>query len=87
VGEYSSEGDREGEVVGCPGAVQVASSCNHTMGVSYRGNQKGFLNFLALVDEGQYQEVSVSTSKQKGKRELKNLECSINFDAKGVGSS
>jgi hypothetical protein len=42
---------------------------------------------LALVEEGQYQEVSVSTSKQKGKRELKNLECSINFDAKGVGSS
>jgi hypothetical protein len=27
------------------------------------------------------------TSKLQGIRELKNLECSINFDARGVGSS
>jgi len=50
-------------------------------------NEKGSLNFLALVDEGQCQEVFVSTSKQKGKRKLKNLECSIDSDARGVGSS
>jgi len=25
--------------------------------------------------------------RKKGKREIKNLECSINFDARGVGSS
>jgi hypothetical protein len=28
-----------------------------------------------------------STSKPKGKRELKNLECSLKFDARGSGSS
>lgn len=43
--------------------------------------------FVALADEGQSQEVFVSDSKQKGKKELKNLECSINFDTRGVGSS
>jgi hypothetical protein len=29
----------------------------------------------------------MSTPKLKGRRELKNLECSINFDAKSRGSS
>jgi hypothetical protein len=57
------------------------------MGDSYGGNEKGFLDFLALIDEGQCQEVSVPASKLKGFREIKNLECSINFDARGVGSS
>jgi hypothetical protein len=42
---------------------------------------------LALIDEGQRQEVSVLASKLKGYREIKNLECSINFDARRVGSS
>jgi hypothetical protein len=46
--------------------------------------KKGFLDFLTLVDEGQ---CSASASKQKGKRELKNLECSINFVTRSVGSS
>jgi hypothetical protein len=53
----------------------------------YGGTGKGFLDFLTLVEEGQRQEVSVFAPEQKGKRELKNLECSINFDARGVGSS
>jgi hypothetical protein len=48
------------------------------------GIEKGFLDFLTLVDEGQRY---VFTPKQKGKRKVKNLECSINFDARGVGSS
>jgi hypothetical protein len=30
---------------------------------------------------------SVFAPKKKGKREVKNLECLINFDARGVGSS
>jgi hypothetical protein len=53
-------------------------------GVSFKGAEKGFLDFLTLVDEGQ---CSVSAPKQKGKREVKNLECLINLDARGVGSS
>lgn len=43
------------------------------------------MNFLFLVDE--VQKVSVFASKQRGKRKRKNLECSINFDVRGVGSS
>jgi hypothetical protein len=50
-------------------------------------DEKGFLDFLTLVDEGQRQAVSISSSKPKGRRDLKNLECSINFDVRGVGSS
>jgi hypothetical protein len=49
-----------------------------------KGIEKGFLDLLTLVDEGQY---FVSALKKKGKREVNNLECSINFDARGVGSS
>jgi hypothetical protein len=54
------------------------------MGVSFKGSKKGFLDLLTLVDEGQH---SVSAPKKKGKREVKNLECSINFGARSVGSS
>jgi hypothetical protein len=50
----------------------------------FQGIEKGFLDFLTLIDEGQH---SVSTPKKKGKREVNNLGCLINFDAKGVGSS
>jgi hypothetical protein len=49
-----------------------------------KGIEKGFLDLLTLVDEEQF---SVFALKKKGKREVKNLECSINFDARGVGSS
>jgi hypothetical protein len=48
------------------------------------GDEKGFLDFLTLVDERQHQEILVSAFKPKGSRELK---CSINFDARGVGYS
>jgi hypothetical protein len=82
-GESSKGDDPEGGVVVYPKVVQDARSCFYTMGVSFKGTEKGFLNFLTLVDEGQR---SVFVPKQKGKREVKNLECSINFDARGVGS-
>jgi len=49
-----------------------------------KGIETGFLDLLTLVDEEQF---SVFALKKKGKREVKNLECSINFDARGVGSS
>jgi hypothetical protein len=46
VGVYSKWSDLEGEVIGYPGTVQVARSCYRTMGVSYGGNEKGFLDFF-----------------------------------------
>jgi hypothetical protein len=83
VGESSKGDDPKGGVVVYSRVVQDAKSCFRTMGVPFKGTEKGFLNFLTLVDEGHR---SVSVPKQKGKREVKNLECSINFNARGVGS-
>lgn len=65
-------------------AVQVARSCFRMRGISFMGSKEGFVDFLTLVDKGQN---AVSTPKKKGNREVNNLECSINFDANGVGSS
>ncbi len=49
----TSKGDgHEGGVVVLSKAMQVARLCYHTMRVSYRGAEKGFLDFLTLVDEG-----------------------------------
>jgi hypothetical protein len=48
---------------------------------------KDFLDFMALIDEEHRREAPVSTSKFKGSREVKNLKCSINYDASGFGSS
>jgi hypothetical protein len=83
--------DMFGELEGAKGQLDIdtdlvkdAKLCFSTMGISYMGSKEGFLDFLTLVDEGQN---SVSTPKKKMNREVKNLECSINFDARGVGSS
>jgi hypothetical protein len=42
---------------------------------------------MTLIDAEHRLEASVSASKFKGSREVKNLECSINYDARGFGSS
>jgi hypothetical protein len=46
---------------------------------------KVFLDLLARVDVARHQEVLVSMPKFKWSREVKNLECSINYDARGFG--
>jgi hypothetical protein len=76
--------DPKGGVVVYPMVGQDARSCFRTIEVSFKGTKKGFLDFLTLIDEGQH---SISAPKKKEKREVNNLECLINFDAKGVGSS
>jgi hypothetical protein len=48
---------------------------------------KGFLDFMAQIDAEQCQEAPVSTSKFIMSREVKNLECTINYDARGFGFS
>jgi hypothetical protein len=85
VGESSTGGSFE-EIGGPLGAVIDLSFCFQTLGVSHEGNMKGFLDFMAQVDAVQCQEALVSTSKFKGSREV-NLECTINYDARGFGSS
>jgi hypothetical protein len=82
----SRGGDSE-EVVGSPGAVFDTTLCLQAVGISFDGNEKGFLDIMAQVVEGQRLEVPVSTPKIKGNRELHNLECDINYDAKSLGST
>jgi hypothetical protein len=57
------------------------------MGISFEGTIKGFLDVMVQVVEGQHFEVPVSTPKVKGNRELHNLECDINYDARSLGST
>jgi hypothetical protein len=57
------------------------------LGVSHEGNAKDFWDLMSKIDEEQLQEFSVSTPKFKQSREVKNLECSINYDVRGFGSS
>jgi len=45
-------GKDEVGVIGYPKPVQVAKSCYHTMGISFGGEDKGFMDFLMLIDEG-----------------------------------
>lgn len=54
--------------------------------------EKGFLGFLTWTENQRYDSDSPpkndkKINRKKGKREVKNLECSINFNARGVGSS
>jgi hypothetical protein len=43
------------------------------------GDEKSLLNLFSAIEEERY----LYTPKVKGKRELKNLECSINYEARG----
>jgi len=86
VGESSRGGGFE-EIGGPPGAVIDLSFCFQTLGVSHEGNVKGFLDFMAQVDSEQCQEALVSTSMFKGSHKVKNLECTINYDARDFCSS
>jgi hypothetical protein len=79
-------GEVEVGVIGYPEVVQDAKSCYHTMGISFEGGEKGFLDFLTLSNEGQCQEDPASVPKPKGSRDVKNLECSISFDVRSVRS-
>jgi hypothetical protein len=70
-----------------PGAAIDLSFCVNTLGVSHEGNVKGFLDFMTRIDAEHRLEASISSSKFKGSREVKNLECSINYDARSLCSS
>jgi hypothetical protein len=57
------------------------------IGMTFGGNKRRFIDILSVLEEGQHREDKDSVSKPKRWREQKNLECSINFDARGNGSS
>jgi hypothetical protein len=82
VGENGEVGD-----VGYSEVVQSAMEIYPILGISCGGNEKRLLDFLSVLEEGHRHEVVAFVPKTKGRRELKNLECSINFDARGDCSS
>jgi len=95
MGESSQRGDLDGVgvgeevevgVIGYPEVVQNAKWCYHTMEIFFEGDEKGFLDFLTFINEGQCQEDLASIPKPKGSREVKDSEFSINFEARGVRS-
>jgi hypothetical protein len=93
VGKSSKGVGPKESVVVYPRVVKDSRPCFHTMGVSFVGSdQKGFLDFLTLIEDQRYDSDSPpkkdnEIKREKGKREVKNLECSINFNARCVGSS
>jgi hypothetical protein len=93
VGESSKGASPEERDVVYPRVVQDARSYFRTMGVSFLGSdEKGSLDFLTWTKDQGYDSDSPpkkekKIKKKKGKRKVKNLECSINFYARGVGSS
>jgi hypothetical protein len=83
-------GDGENGEVGDDGYSEVMQSAKEFapfLGISFGGNEKRLLDILTFLEEGQHREVVGSASKPKGRMELKNLECSSNFDTRGNGSS
>jgi len=83
----SSRGGGLKELGGPSRAAIDLSLCFQTLGVSHEGNEKDFLDFMALFDAEHCLKTPVSSPKFKGCREVKNLECTINYDARGFGSS
>ena len=63
--------------------VLNAMECAPTLGLTFGGDEKRLLNLFSVIEEDPYHEGGVSVSNTKGKRELKILECSINFEARG----
>jgi hypothetical protein len=57
------------------------------LGISFGGHKKRFLDLMSVIEKGQHRVNGGSVSKPKGWRELKNLECSLNFDVGGIGSN
>lgn len=45
------------------------------------------MDLLTFLEEGLHHEVVGSASTPKGRKELKNLKCYINFDTRGNGYS
>jgi hypothetical protein len=67
----------------------VIDAVNFTpaVGLSWGGDKKSLLDLFFIIYKEREHFINVSTPKVKGKKELKILECSINFEARGQRSS
>jgi hypothetical protein len=71
------------------GLLQCASEIYPIVGISYVGHKLQLLALLTFL-EGEHRNnemVANSSSGTKGLREVNNLECSVNYDARGLSSS
>jgi hypothetical protein len=57
------------------------------LGLTFQGDKNRLSILFKVIVEDRFREEEVSVSNTKGKRKLKNLDCSINFGARGCGTS
>ena len=74
-------------VEGYSEGVLNAMELTPNLGLTFGGDEKRLSNLFSVIEEDQFREEEVSVSNSKEKRELKNLECSINFEARDCGIS
>jgi hypothetical protein len=69
--------------------LQRMKEIHRVVGVSCVGFEEQFMALLTFIEASCSHKVSASSSKlgNKGSRELRRLECSINYDSKGESSS
>jgi hypothetical protein len=68
-------------------AVVKSLGVAQALGISFGGHKKRFLDLMSVIEKCQNRGDGGSVSKPKGWRELKNLECSLNFDVGSIGSN
>jgi hypothetical protein len=75
--------EEEGYSEGVLGAMELAP----TLGLTVGDDEKKLLSLFSAIEVNRDRDPGVSVSNCKGKRELKNLKCSINFETRSCGSS
>jgi len=63
--------------------MQSANEIYPIVGMTFVGHKLQLLAFLTCIEEERKEERRLGKGHTKGKREIKNLESSINYDAKG----
>jgi hypothetical protein len=65
--------------------MQSANEIYPIVGMTFVGHKLQLLAFLTCIEEERKEEHRMGKGRTKGMREIKNLESSINYDAKGSG--
>ena len=87
ISEVGDTSEKRDLINGYSEAVVSSLEIAQALGISFGDNKKRFLDLMSEIEEGQHRVDGGSVLKPKGWRELKNLECSLNFDVGSIGSS
>jgi hypothetical protein len=87
ISEVGDSSEKSDLINGYSEAVVSSLEIAQALGISFGDNKKKFLDLMSEIEEGQHRVDGGSVLKPKGWRELKNLECSLNFDVGSFGSS